>query len=120
MTRRPTSAEEYRQLVTEEAALAKDATSNETRAQHCAMSDYTTAAALMSAWPPTAALQRTLHKVPDVPNSRHWSAAKPANPAWSPRSDGPCHSRGALVDAGQFRDLLDMCDRSGSPSCLGE
>ena len=43
MTRRPTtSAEEYRQLAAEEAALAKDATSNEARAQHYAMADYYT------------------------------------------------------------------------------
>jgi hypothetical protein len=42
MTRQLTRAEEYRQLAAEEAALAKHATSNETRAQHYAMSDYCT------------------------------------------------------------------------------
>ena len=41
-------------------------------------------------------------------------------PAWFPRSDGPCRSRGALADAGQFGDLFDMCDRGGRPSRLGE
>ena len=37
-----TSAEEYRQLATEEAALAKTAITNESRAQHYAMSAYYT------------------------------------------------------------------------------
>ena len=36
------SAEEYRQLATEEAALAKTAITNESRAQHYAMSAYYT------------------------------------------------------------------------------
>jgi hypothetical protein len=43
MTRPPTtSSEEYRQLAAEEAELAKNATSNEARAQHYAMADYYT------------------------------------------------------------------------------
>lgn len=35
-------ADEYRQLAAEEAELAKEATSNEARAQHYAMADYYT------------------------------------------------------------------------------
>jgi hypothetical protein len=35
-------ADEYRQLAAEEAELAKEATSNELRAQHYAMADYYT------------------------------------------------------------------------------
>jgi hypothetical protein len=42
MTHRRTSAEEYSQLAAAEATLAKDATSNETRARHYAMADYYT------------------------------------------------------------------------------
>ena len=38
----PLKAEEYRQLAAEEAELAKEATSNEARAQHYAMVDYYT------------------------------------------------------------------------------
>ena len=41
MRHRPTtSAEEYRQLAAQEADQAKEATSNEVRAQHYAMADY--------------------------------------------------------------------------------
>ena len=43
MTRGPAlKADEYRQLAAEEAELAKEATSNEARAQHYAMADYYT------------------------------------------------------------------------------
>jgi hypothetical protein len=37
-----TNAEEYRQLAAQEAALAKLAVTNESRAQHCAMAAYCT------------------------------------------------------------------------------
>ncbi len=36
------NADEYRRLAAEEAELAKEATSNEARAQHYAMADYYT------------------------------------------------------------------------------
>ena len=43
MTRGPAlKADEYRQLAAEEAELAREATSNEARAQHYAMADYYT------------------------------------------------------------------------------
>ena len=43
MTRGPAlKADEYRQLAGEEAELAREATSNEARAQHYALADYYT------------------------------------------------------------------------------
>ena len=59
MTRGPAlKAEEYRQLAAEEAELAKEATSNEARAQHYARADYYTRLAQAQEMSPGERIER--------------------------------------------------------------